>query len=339
MHSILMSRQSNIELCRIASIVLVMLVHSTFQSVGWDCSSFGVLLLAAFSIIGVNVFVLITGFFSAEPKIVSLVKLLFICFFWMVIKVMIRYVLGQPVQWGDIFFVTKSNWFIPSYICLLFLAPVLNAFCNSANKRVLLGVTLGLIAFEIWFDLIPPSPDVTLGSQRGMSVLSFVALYLLARFIRLYGVPHWFRRWSFLIYLLCSIFLGVVAFLDFRMGHSHVRLVYAYSNPIVIISAVSFLLSFEKIDMKENRLINHFSQSVLSVLLAHSAIFFLYSKQFLFLFTYHSGVIVVVFWTLSVVLVFVASITVGQMRLLMWIPIERMLRQVVKNNELFSHAV
>ena len=66
------TRLSNIELCRIVSIVLVMLVHTTFQSIGWNCSSLGILLLAAFSIVGVNVFVLITGFFSAEPKKVSL---------------------------------------------------------------------------------------------------------------------------------------------------------------------------------------------------------------------------------------------------------------------------
>ena len=77
-----MARQSNIELCRILSIVLVILVHTTFQSLGADCSSLGILMLAAFSIIGVDVFVLITGYFSAEPKKNSLANLLFICFFW-----------------------------------------------------------------------------------------------------------------------------------------------------------------------------------------------------------------------------------------------------------------
>lgn len=46
-----MIRKSNIELCRIVAILCVMLIHSTFQSLGKDVS-FGVMLLAGFSIIG-----------------------------------------------------------------------------------------------------------------------------------------------------------------------------------------------------------------------------------------------------------------------------------------------
>lgn len=257
-----------------------MLVHTTFQSLGWDCSSPGILLLAAFSIIGVNVFVLITGFFSTEPKWISLANLMFICFFWMIIKISIRYGFGQPFRWADCFFVTKSNWFIPSYLCLLFLTPVLNAFCNSASKRVLLGVVLTLIGFEVWFDLLPPHPSVSLGSQRGYSVLSFVALYLLARFIRLFGVPHWLRKWSLSVCILCSITLAAIAIISIRSGHSATRYIYAYSNPLVILSALSFLVTFEKISIKENRVINHIAQSTLPVLLAHSAVFFFIQDSF-----------------------------------------------------------
>ena len=58
-------RQSNIELCRIISIVMVMLLHSDFQVFGWPMTlsetSLGLISLESFCIIGVNVFVLITG--------------------------------------------------------------------------------------------------------------------------------------------------------------------------------------------------------------------------------------------------------------------------------------
>ena len=122
------TRQSNIELCRIFSILLVMLVHSGFQSLGWGTAFWDVMLLEAFTIIGVNVFVLITGYFSTEPKKISLINLVFLCFFWMVIKVVISYSLGQHIGLKNFFFITNSNWFIPSYICLLFLTPILNVF-------------------------------------------------------------------------------------------------------------------------------------------------------------------------------------------------------------------
>ena len=333
------ARQSNIELCRIVSIVLVILVHTTFQSLGWDCSSFGILLLAAFTIIGVNVFVLITGYFSTEPKKISLANLLCICLFWMIIRVTIRYSFGQTVTWRDFFFVTRSNWFIPSYLCLLFFTPVLNAFCDSTNKRALLGVSLALFFFETWFDLLPPHPWVSLGSQRGYSVLSFIALYLLARYIRLYGIPRWFRKWSFTIYLLCSILICILSVLLIKLGHPATRIVYSYSNPLVVISAVSFLVTFEKMRVKENRVINHFAKSTLAVLLGQSAISFLYTKQYSFLFTHYSGLKVVFLWGGGIAIVFFACDLVDQLRLLIWATVEKKLRQVIKKNELFSNAV
>ncbi len=333
------ARQSNIELCRIVSIVLVILVHTTFQSIGWDSSSFGILLLAAFSIIGVNVFVLITGFFSTEPKKISLANLLFICLFWMIIRVAIGYSFGQTITWRDFFFVTRSNWFIPSYLCLLFFTPVLNAFCDSASKRALLGVTLALLFFEIWFDLLPPHPRVSLGSQRGYSVLSFMALYLMARYLRLYGAPRWFRKWSFAVYLFCSVSLSVLALLLIKLGHPATRIIYSYSNPLIVLSAVSFLVAFEIMPIKENRVINHVAKSTLAVLLGQSAISFLYTNQFSFLVTHYSGLELFCLWGGVVVIVFFSSILVDQLRLFIWTPIEKKLRRVIKRNELFNDAI
>ena len=123
-------RQSNMELCRIASIFCVMLVHTTFQSLGHNVP-FGVMLLAGFSIIGVNVFVMLTGYFTVTPKKTSLLNLAFVCFFWMIVKIVCRYFFNPEISYKHLFFVTSSNWFVPSYIVLLFFAPMLNVFCNS----------------------------------------------------------------------------------------------------------------------------------------------------------------------------------------------------------------
>ena len=198
-----------------------------------------------------------------------------------------------------------------------------------------MGVVIALIFFEIWFDLLPPHPKLSLGSQRGSSVLSFVALYLLARFIRLYGVPHWFRRRSPIIYILCSITLSVLAFFSFKVGHPAMRIIYAYSNPLVILSAVSFLLTFEKMSIGENHVVNHIAKSTLSVLLAHTSIIFLYTRQFHFIYNHFSGGQELFFWTLAIVIVFVVSVAIDQLRLLLWSPMEKSLRRQIKQNELF----
>lgn len=325
-------RQSNIELCRLASIILVMLVHTTHVSLGKDMS-LGAMLLEGFSIIGVNVFILITGYFSASPKKTSLINLAFICLFWTVIKVICRFVFNQPLSVKYAFFITSSNWFIASYIGLLFLTPVLNVFCNIVSKRTLWGGVIALIIIELWFDWLPPAPIVRIGAQSGYSVLSFAILYLMARAIRLYGLPQWFKKNSFFIYVGCSLMLGFSAYIGTMLGHDVTGLCFPYINPIVIISSVAFLMMFERLNIT-SKFINHLAKSTLAVLLGHSAIFFLYTKQFKYLYDHFSGLQVVGYWALAIIIVFCASIAIDQIRLLLYKPIEKLMKKYIKNNEI-----
>ncbi len=131
-------RQSNIELCRLVSILLVMIGHTTGNNLG-SSSALGLLLLDGFAVVGVNVFILITGYFSATPKKTSLINLAFICLFWGAIKVFCQYETGATLSYKYVFFITTSNWFIASYICLLFTTPLLNICCKYLNKRQLWG--------------------------------------------------------------------------------------------------------------------------------------------------------------------------------------------------------
>lgn len=325
-------RSSNIELCRLASILLVLLVHTTSQSLGNEMC-FGASLLEGFSIVGVNVFILITGYFSTTPKKTSLVNLAFICFFWMVVKIVCRYEFNQPLSMKYVFFMTSSNWFIASYVGLLFLAPILNVFCKTVSKKTLLGGVFCLLVIEIWFDWLPPSPTVRIGTQNGYSVLSFAILYLLARAIRLYSLPQWFKRNSFLIYFGCSLILGFSAYMGTILERDVTGLCFSYINPVVVLSSVAFLMVFEGMSL-QSKFINHIAKSTLAVLLGHSAIFFLYTKQFKYLYEHYTGIEVVVYWALAIAIVFVASILIDQIRLLLYRPIEKLMQRKNKNNEI-----
>lgn len=328
-------RQSNFELCRLVSIILVMLVHTTGTTLGWNMS-LGAYLLEGFTIIGVNVFILITGYFSTTPKKTSLVNLAFICLFWMTIKIACRLNFGEPLSYKHLFFLTSSNWFIPSYIGLLFFSPILNAFCKNLSSNVLWGGVIALLIVEVWFDLLPPKPDVSLGTQRGYSVYSFIVLYLLARAVRLYGLPAWFKKISPYIYVGCSVILGVVGYFLSVKGYANInRIVFAYNNPIIIASSVSFLIMFEQIHFQSN-FINYVSKSTLAVLLGHTAIFFLYQKQFKYIYDNFSGLQVVGYWILSITIVFCACIAIDQIRLLLYRPIDKLTKTKIKNNNIFE---
>lgn len=328
-------RQSNLELCRLASILLVMLIHTTYTTLGTDVS-FGVMLLEGFSIIGVNVFVLLTGYFSASPKKSNLINLAFICFFWMIIKAFCRYMLGEPIDYRYAFFITSSNWFIASYIGLLFLAPILNVFSKKVSKKTLLMCVCVLIILEIWFDWIPPTPKVRWGVQCGYSVLSFAILYLLARAIRLYGLPNWFKRLSPVIYIGCSIAFATMMYALVQTGNGTpgaVEWIMAYINPIVIISSVAFITMFELFKI-HSRFINYIAKSTLACLFGHIAILPLYKKQFLYIYQNFTGIQVIGYWALAIVIVFFASIAVDQIRILLYKPIEKIMMQRIKINEI-----
>lgn len=328
-------RKSNIELCRLASILLVMLVHTVGSKFEGEVS-LGVDILKAFSIIGANVFILITGYFSVTPKKTSLFNLAFICLFWMIVKLCMSVFTGEPITYNQAFFLTSSNWFIASYIALLFTTPILNIFCNSVNKKVLWEVVMALLIIEIWFDLLPPHPKVSLGSQNGYSVFSFMILYLLARAIRLHGLPEWFKKISPIVYIGCSLLLGGIVYAIQLCGYNNIpSMAFAYSNPIVILSSVAFLLSFEKYSFK-SKFINHMSKSTLAVLLGHTSIVLLYTTQFRFIYDNYSGMQVIGYWALSIVIVFCASIVIDQIRLFLYKPIEKYVKYKVKINVIFE---
>lgn len=123
-------RQTNIELCRIVAIMLVVLLHSNYSWCGWptDLASCRVpmLFVEAFAIIGVNVFVLITGWFSACIKTKTFVNLFYICFFYAIVRLSTGAATGH-LNIKDVLFISCSNWFIPAYIGLILLTPWLNA--------------------------------------------------------------------------------------------------------------------------------------------------------------------------------------------------------------------
>ena len=89
----------------------------------------------------------------------------------------------------------------------------------------------------------------------------------------------------------------------------------------------------------QSNIINHFAKSTLACLLGHTAIYFLYTKQFKYLYEHFSGIEVVAYWFLAVVIVFGGSVLLDQLRLLIWKPISKWLSEHIKNNTLFGYGI
>ena len=114
--------------------------------------------------------------------------------------------------------------------------------------------------------------------QRGYSVLAFIGLYLLARYVRLHG-GRWCElapRYDLLIFLGSTALSALLALVLFwGMGRPLVgddalvdRLV-SYTSPLCIVASLSLLLFFSKIKLGHVRWINWLAASSFSVYLLH----------------------------------------------------------------------
>lgn len=139
------SRQSNIELLRILAMLMVVNVHCFYTPFDLPLDYTGVkdwirvsidFLREASSISCVNLFVLISGYFSIRWNLRSISSLLFQVFFWIFLIYAIGTIVGftafsTKVYLKHIIEIWNGYWFIPCYLGLYLASPILNAFFNN----------------------------------------------------------------------------------------------------------------------------------------------------------------------------------------------------------------
>ena len=343
------NRLSNFELLRLVSMLLVLLLHGYGVALGNPSkmdfhlapisASFRVL-MESLSVVCVNVFVLISGWFGIKPSIKGLGGFLFQCLFFSVGITLLAPLFGIGGQLcigdvGKMFFYGKYYyWFVKCYICLYILSPVLNSFVETAQKRVVLMVILSLFIIQTIYGWTGTMLDF----DRGYSVLSFVLLYLMARYIRLFGGGVFeLNKWlDLLVYLGLSLVIAVIYIIavnfDFAEIASHWLV---FINPLAIFSSIFFLLFFSKLKF-HSRAINYLSRSAFAVYLFHLNIKIWdgFLETCYNSFTMNEGIKGILLVLSFLLAVYVISILIDQIRLLFWKPLGRKLdRAIIKSND------
>ena len=168
-------RQSNIELLRAIAMFLVLWVHANFYSIG-EPSYSDVLSKPLDSSLKI--------IFEA----ICICAFLFQCLFFTIGLFIVNIICGYTTLSGQgllgCVMMTSFNWFIKSYLFLYILSPVLNAFVETAPRVVFKKVLIAYFTMLIVCGWLFPE-SVTYISL-GYSPLSFIGLYLLARYVNLY---------------------------------------------------------------------------------------------------------------------------------------------------------
>ena len=283
-------RQSNIELLRIVSMILVLLCHYIYTRhngmfsplfVPQGCNPLSTdllnttinLELRSLSIDCTHLFILISGYFGIKFKIKSLANLLFQMLFWCIASITIAVLLAgnlSPIPSIGTFINTIIyGWFPVGYIILFVVSPILNSFIKSCSEK-----ELG--KYIIYFYLLSTIGGYILGFsdfKAGMSALSMCGLYLIGAYLRTTSLKIFSlkAKYDLLIYLglgFAMVVLNLIL-LYFRIYTSP----YGYLNPLVILMSIYLFLFFKKINLGSNNIINFFSASAFSIYLFHCNIY------------------------------------------------------------------
>lgn len=346
-------RQSNMELLRIVAMLLVLVVHADFYSLGKpsygfvhadELSGFLRFLTQSISIVCVNLFVLLSGWFGIYPKIKSVSSYLFCCLFTFFCIYLLMVATGNEALTGYDFIngvmLYRVNWFIYAYLGLYIFAPVLNAFVESAGKRLHGAVVLSFIVFQT---ILGWATSYMTDFISGYSLISLIGLYLLARYVRLYPLALFSKGKGFdmIMYVALTLLTATVAFcITYFVANravvlKNVGLLYAYNSPLVISAAMFLLLFFSKLQIGQSRFINWIAASSFAVFLIHTNIYLFpyYSKCVVYI-THSYSILPFIFVILAfIIAVFVVCILFDQLRIKAWNYLWRLLERVFIKKE------
>lgn len=343
------ARESNIELLRCICMFMILVIHANFVSlpkIGYDelmgntVPSVTRFFIELLGIVAVNVFVLISGYFGIRPRLKSVLSFIYLVLFFLLGGGLLFILFGKaPFSFSwllDVFQLSGKDWFIKSYLVLMIISPVLNSFSENASEITQRYVILSFVLFEAVFGWAAGGSRIFVS---GYGPLHFIGLYLIASYIhrnralqtelnrapsradRLFCLPSWVDLCTFFVTVIINtLFVVVGSYLYGQVLPIH-ALAYSYSNPLVIIGALYIFLFFEKLKVRQSKLINWLGASCFAVYLFHGeqtvrSSFFSPSVQYIY--SNYSGFVCLLLVFCFLCGVFCVACLLDQLRLISW---------------------
>ena len=292
------TRQSNFELMRIISMIMIVMWHLIFHGnlidTAQGTTKFILEFLILLGAVHVNSFVIVTGYFQCDKNfsLKKLISLINTTWFYKVLFLIIALAIGTiPITKLEIFqellpIDMRDYWYINCYLVLYIISPYLNILIKKITQQQYRKLII--IGFYI-FSIIPIITNNATVSNNGYTVINFCYLYLIGGYLRKYPIREnlHFKNYSKnkvqCIFLFMSVFMLFLNFICYQfskdlmvMDNSIIRQVgsnffvnyRSFSNPLVILQTVFYFLYFSTLTVKSN-IINKISKNTLDVYLIH----------------------------------------------------------------------
>lgn len=288
-------RNSSIELCRIIAMLLIVISHTYTCGMGaWNWSHDGGIVLtanivpqtfiASFFYFGVNIFILISGYFLIKPNITKFVHLYVVVAFYTLLGLIFHQcqmgefsVINTVVQ--TIFPFGKQGggyWFVECYLYLFLIAPILNAAIDKLNNKQFLYATLLLGIIDVYFGYFWQRPAI---DGTGYCFTHFIFLYCLGRCLKNYQAKinqiKYIKTYTMVVYVISAVTIFLMFYLSASIQPLRFR-THCHSNPFSIIGAVALFVFFTQYNFN-NRWINIIATTTFGIYLFQGNRYFIYA--------------------------------------------------------------
>lgn len=331
-------RNSNMEMLRIIAMLLVMVVHASYLALGVpsvsDCvkspwTTLFRFLTESVSVVCVDVFVMVSGYFGINWHKQKLASLFFQVVFFsiLVFAILTFYDSAKTLNMTGVRHLLLLNgqdyWFIKSYLILYLFAPMLNDFVRTCKSRTVVCFLLIFYTLQTLFGWMSIYGINDFGG--GYSALSFMGLYVFTRSVKTKKIDGNFFRMSSksyaFIYFIIAVFDALLAFVITYIGYPVSGRIFTYTNPIIILQSFALLMTFAVMSPSHNKAINWVASSCLAVYLLHGNELFLrpiYGKCIRIWFSKCSFSTFFIKTSAFIIILFITAIFFDQLRKFMW---------------------
>lgn len=209
-----------------------------------------IILIESFCIVGVNLFLLISGYYGIKLRSKGVIKFLFVVFGFILL-----HIIAEPFYDATattkhclssllFFFSGNSAWFVKSYFVLMLSTMIINPALEKISKRQLLTVLCILLYINVYLGFVKHW-DI---NENGYTVSHMILMYVIGHALNEFKISEVLKKQQFLMgYILISIILAMVMTLSLgKMNGDWVFHLLGYNNPLIILSSVSLFCFFSK---------------------------------------------------------------------------------------------
>ncbi|MBR3199007.1 MAG: acyltransferase family protein [Bacilli bacterium] len=298
-------RQSNFELMRIISMLMIIIWHIFYYGIDRNLTASNIRVFydffSAVFAIHVNSFVLLSGYFQCESKfkMSKLLKLNDSIIFYKILIFIIFIFLGIAttdlitVVRNVVPFDLENYWFMRVYIIMYIFSPFYNMFLDKLSKadhKKILFVMF--LLFSVLSTLTKQEATMDATVNGGYSIVSFTFLYFVGAYFRKYPIKESYfgKKFSFEMRKLIFIFLFfILVIFNFSIHITSIKLLeqggfmayfgnilyigfLKYDNPIVVLQAISYFMIFYHMKFS-NKIVNLLSSTAFGAYLIHDNLF------------------------------------------------------------------